>query len=80
MIEVSVPHFELLSEILALKELPLRSTYSTAQAAEVFGVSKRALQNWMAQDKLPARDLPGRARFLPSDLEACLQNSLRKRK
>jgi excisionase family DNA binding protein len=53
----------------------LRPMYTTRQAAEVFNVSSRTLQYWIAQGKLVARELPGRARFLPCDLEAFLERS-----
>jgi Helix-turn-helix domain len=76
MCESSDSRVPLLSEILTIKGLLLRPTYTTRQAAEeVFGVSPRALQNWIAEGKLVARDLPGRARFFPGDLEDFLRNS-----
>ena len=67
--------YPLLEAILAIKNLPLRAIYTTRQVAEVFGVSPRALQNWIEQGKIVTRDLPGRARLLPSDIEDFLRNS-----
>ena len=72
--------YPLLEEILRIKKLPIRPMFTTREVAEIFGVSSRAIQDWIAFGKLSARDLPGRARFLPSDLELFLQNSPKERK
>jgi hypothetical protein len=68
--------FPMLEAILAIKNLPLQPMYTTSGFAEIFGVSARAIQNWMASGKLPARNLPGRWRFLAEDIEKYLQTSL----
>jgi hypothetical protein len=70
--------YPLLQEILALKELQLRATYTVHDLAGIFNVSVRAIQNRVASGQIPARDLPGRAKFLSEDLEAFLAASKKK--
>jgi hypothetical protein len=70
--------YPLLTQILAIKNLPLQPMYSTGGVAKIFEVSARAIQNRVASGQMPARDLPGRMRFLPDDLEAYLANSKRR--
>jgi len=67
--------YPLLKEILTLKNLELTATFSIRDVARIFGVSVRAIQNRVASGQLPSRDLPGRARFLPTDLEAFIASS-----
>ncbi len=69
--------FPLLEEILTSRGLPLRGTYSNRDLAAMFGVSIRSIQARIATGQLRPRDLPGRARFLSSDLEEYLSNSRR---
>jgi hypothetical protein len=69
------PH---LQEVLALKSLPLQATYTIRDLAQMFRVSVRAIQNRVASGQLPARDLPGRAKFLCEDLESFLAASKKK--
>lgn len=64
-----------LEEILRIKNLPLKAMYTTQEVAEMFCVSSRAIQDWVALGKLVRRRLPGRARFLPSDLELLIESS-----
>lgn len=71
--------YPLLREILALKSLQIQPTYSIRDLAHIFNVSVRAIQNRVASGQIPARDLPGRAKFLSEDLEAFLAASLKKR-
>jgi excisionase family DNA binding protein len=54
--------------------LTFKAAYTTADIARIFGVSQRTILYLIASGKLPARDLPGRARFLPQDLEEYLRN------
>jgi hypothetical protein len=61
--------YPLLEEILAIKGLPLQPMYTTKDVAKLFNVSARAIQNRIASGQLIPRDLPGRAKFLPQDLE-----------
>jgi predicted site-specific integrase-resolvase len=49
--------------------------YTTRSIAEIFEVSVRAIQNWIAVGQLTARNLPGRWRFLTQDVEDFLQAS-----
>lgn len=72
--------YPLLSEILQIKNLQLQATYTIRDLARVFGVSTRAIQNRIATGQLASRDLPGRAKCLPQDLEAFLVNSKKKAK
>lgn len=65
----------LLRSLLRDRGLPYQAFYTTADVARIFGVSQRAILYLIASGKLAARDLPGRARFLPQDLEDYLKNS-----
>ena len=58
---------------------PMKPILTLRDAAQLFSVSKRTLQDWIQKGKLVPRDLPGRGRFLPEDLERFLQDSLRTR-
>ena len=70
--------YPLLESLLQQRGLSLQGIYTTPDAARVFGASCRTIQEWIRDDKLPARDLPGRGRFLSEDLEVFLQGSLKK--
>jgi hypothetical protein len=71
--------YPLLEEILELQNLQLNPTYSTRNVADIFKVSPRAIQQRVELGQLTARDLPGRARFLPADLEEFIRNSRKDR-
>jgi hypothetical protein len=43
--------------------------YRNRDVAEIFEVCVRVIQNRIASGRLKARDLPGRWRFFPQDLE-----------
>ncbi len=49
--------------------------YTNRDLAKVFQVSVRAIQNWITAGRLFPRDLPGRWKFFPQDLEDFLNNS-----
>jgi excisionase family DNA binding protein len=68
-----------LEHLLTEKGLQLKGVYTNHNAAEIFGVSPRTIQEWVRDGKLASRDLPGRGRFLSEDLELFLRNSLRSR-
>lgn len=70
--------FPLLESLLRLRGLDLKPIYTIPDAAQIFGTSKRTIQEWVRDGRLATRDLPGRGRFLCEDLEAFLQNSVRK--
>jgi hypothetical protein len=72
----STVKYQLLEEILAIKNLPLQPMYTARGVAEIFSVSARSVQNWIASGKLTSRSLPGRWRFLTQDVEDFLQASL----
>ena len=68
----------LLGSLLAQKELAFKGTYSIRDAAAMFDVSVRAIQDRVSSGALQARSLPGHARFLAEDLEDFLKNSIKK--
>ncbi len=70
--------YPLLQALLAQGALPLQGIYTNRDAARIFGVSVRTIQDWSRDGKLRTRDLPGRGRFLSEDLEAFLRESVRK--
>jgi hypothetical protein len=75
------PEFEckypLLSDVLREQGLPFKGTYTYSDFKQIFGCSKRAVQDYARDGKLTTRDLPGRAHWLSCDLENFLQNSIR---
>lgn len=74
------PKYPLLEELLSLQGRQLQACYRIAEVAQIFGVSPRAIQTRVALGQIASRDLPGRARFLPGDVEGFLASSLKKRK
>jgi excisionase family DNA binding protein len=69
------PSFPLLEQVSRLRGLPLLPMYKTRDVAALFGVSPRTIYDWIRDGRLPARDLPGRYRFLPQDIEDLLAAS-----
>jgi hypothetical protein len=69
--------YPLLEPILMQKGLKFQGIYTNQDAARIFGVSVRTIQDWCRDGKLISRDLPGRGRFLSEDFEVFLQNSVR---
>ena len=67
--------YRLLEEILRVKGLSLQATYTIRDIANIFVVSIRAIQNRVASGQLISRNLPGRAKFLPQDIEDFLKAS-----
>jgi transposase len=67
-----------LEAILSMKNLPLKPMYSNRDVAEIFGVTIKTIQNYVAAGKLHPRDLPGRAKYLAQDLEDYIESSLKK--
>ena len=67
----------LLQQLLLEKGLQAKGIYKNKDVAEILGVSTRSVQDWVRCGKLPARDLPGRGRFLSQDLELFLQHSVK---
>ena len=70
--------YPLLEAMLTIKNMPLQPTYSTRCLASLFNVSMRAIQNRFSSGQLAPRDLPGRAKFLPQDIEEFLTASRKK--
>jgi hypothetical protein len=71
------PKYPLLEAILALRQMTLQPIYTNQDVAKLFCVSVRAIQDRVASGQLVARNLPGRGRFFPMDLEEFLRNSRR---
>jgi hypothetical protein len=71
------PRYPLLEALLSEKALPLKGTYTYADAIQILGGSKRALQDLIRDGKLGSRNLPGRAHFLSIDLEEVLESSVK---
>ena len=67
--------YPMLEAILDIQELPLQPMYTNRDVAKIFKVCVRAIQNWISAGRLAPRDLPGRWRFFPQDLEAFLRSS-----
>ncbi len=67
--------YPLLGEILTVRGLPLKAMYCNRDIAAIFGVSIRTIQNRIADGQLVPGDLPGRAKFLSSDLKEFLSDS-----
>lgn len=72
--------YPLLQELSALRQTPLKATYTIRDVAALFEVSTRAIQSRVTSGQLASRNLPGRAKFLPTDLEQFLENSHRRRR
>ena len=70
--------YPLLNELLTLKGRELQATYTIRDLAQIFSVSTRAIQTRVALGQIASRNLPGRVKFLPEDLEAFLASSLKK--
>ena len=73
-----LPQYPLLEVFLTLRQMELKAAYTIREVAVLFGVSPRAIQSRVASGQIVGRDLPGRAKFLPSDLEQFIQNSDRR--
>ena len=71
------PRFPLLEEMLRIKRMPLKAGFTNGDLARLFGVSGRAICARVQSGQLTSRNLPGRAKFLPSDVEEFLRNSKR---
>ena len=73
------PRFPLLEQLATFRDLPLLPIYKIHDAAVLLGASVRTLNDWIRDGRLPTRELPGRGRFLPQDLEDFLAGSVKKR-
>ncbi len=67
--------YPLLEAVLAIQDLPLQPMYTNRDVAQIFKVCVRAIQNWITAGRLVPRDLPGRWKFFPQDLEDFLSTS-----
>jgi hypothetical protein len=65
----------LLEAVLNSRDLPMKAIFTLGDVAEIFAVSKRAIQHRVRSGQLRSRNLPGRAKFLNIDLEAFLAGS-----
>ena len=66
-LRIRMPH-QFLHDLHAL----LQATYTNADVASLFGVTVRTIQSRAGDGSVPSRQLIGRARFLPIDLEKIL--------
>ena len=73
----TIGKYPLLEALLTTKGLPLKGIWTIADVAEIFNIRNRAIYDWINNQKLIARDLPGRGRFLCEDLEKFLTDSKR---
>jgi len=73
------PSFPLLQTILEQRGMIPKGIYTNRDAAELFDVSVRTIQDWITEGKLTARNLPGRGRFIAQDLEEFLAGSTRQK-
>lgn len=67
--------YPLLEAVLAIQNLSLQPMYTNRDVAQIFRVCVRAIQNWISAGRLTPRDLPGRWRYFPRDLEEFLASS-----
>ncbi len=67
--------YPLLGQILTILNMPLKPMYSARDLADIFKVTVRAIQHRIEAGRLIPRDLPGRAKFLPQDIEDFLAAS-----
>jgi len=68
-------HYPLLCGLLHDRSLPFLPFFTTRDVAAIFMVTSRSILYLIAAGKLVPRDLPGRAKFLPQDLEDYLRKS-----
>ncbi len=73
--EPQTAQYPLLEAILAIQNLPLQPMYTNRDVAGIFKVCVRAIQNWITAGRLTPRNLPGRWKFFPQDLEDFLVTS-----
>ena len=67
--------FPCLSSYLELKGMPLKAAYTVHEVAAMFDVCPRTIQTWICTGRLKQRNVPGRAKTFPADLEALLAAS-----
>jgi excisionase family DNA binding protein len=79
MSQKTLSNFPLLLTVLEQRGMEPKGIYTNRDAAELFDVSVRTIQDWITDEKITARNLPGRGRFLSEDLEAFLAGSARKK-
>jgi hypothetical protein len=71
--------FPLLTQLSRQRGMQILAIYKMHEAAALFGASRRAMNDRVADGQLTVRDLPGHGRFLPQDLEEFLAASAKKR-
>jgi len=77
--QANQPKYPLLEELLRLRGQSLKAFFTNKDVSEVFETSIRTIQNLVSDGKLRSRKLPGRARFLPVDLEAYIAGTVKAR-
>jgi hypothetical protein len=68
-------HYPHLSSYLELKGMPLKAAYTVLEVGTMFEVNVRTIQTWIFMRRLNQRNVPGRAKIFPADLEALLAAS-----
>jgi Helix-turn-helix domain len=61
--------YPMLEAILVIQKKPLQPMYSNSDLAGIFKTCVRSIQNWTSSGLLIPRNLPGRWKFLPQDIE-----------
>jgi hypothetical protein len=77
MAQVVKDRYPLLNTYLELKGLSLKAAFTVHEVGTMFDVSARSIQTWICMGRLKQRDVPGRAKIFPADLEALLAASER---
>jgi hypothetical protein len=79
MTQIGEKQYPMLEEYLSNRRESVKPAYSTRDVATLFSVSIRAIQQRIAQGQIVARDLPGRFKILPGDLEEFFERSRKER-
>jgi hypothetical protein len=61
-----------LREYLTSMSTPMKAAFTVQDVADMFDVSTRTIQTSISTGKLKQRDVPGKARIFPADLEEML--------
>jgi len=67
--------YPLLEAVLTYSGQSIKGLYTLGDVASIFRVSVRAIQQRVKRGELKTRNLPGRAKCLPIDLERYLEAS-----
>jgi len=70
--------YKTLREWAAFHNLPLKPAYTVTEVARMFDVSKRTVQQWVADGLIETRNVPGRSKIFASHLEEILSKPAQK--